>query len=110
MAVKHNGKEAPLLPDRMHPDAQNFIWMTWKNPLNGAAMLTSAWLLPPGFTEVDSAQNVTITVDNIEYQNVNWVLLSTTLTEGTHLIQNSISADSGLVDIKGAKITIDADI
>ena len=110
MAVFHDGKEAAILPDKMHPDAIDFIWFTWKGKLNGATMTGSVWGLPTGFTEVNSAQDVTVTVGGVVYENVNWVLLSTTEVDGDHLIQNIMSADNGMTDIKGGILTVDPSI
>jgi hypothetical protein len=95
MALIHNGKKAPTLTRSLAPGEADTFYVSWEQDLEGDTIASSSWEIPADFTEVGTQTDIVVTEKGIDYANSNEILLSTTLTSGTHLIQNRIVTGSG---------------
>ena len=71
MAISHNGKQAPQLPEDMNPGDTDTFYMSWTDKLSGATISSSTWTIPANFTEVSAATNISVTASGTTYENCN---------------------------------------
>lgn len=107
MAISHNGKQAPQLPEDMNPGDTDTFYISWTDKLNGATISSSTWTIPANFTEVSAATNISVTASGTTYNDCNSVDLSTTETSGTYKITNNCTFSDGRVIKRSFKITVD---
>jgi len=110
MAISHNGKEAPKLPEDMHSGDTDTFYISWTEKLNGATISSSTWTIPANFTEVSAATDVSVTASSTTYADCNSIDLSTTETSGTFTITNNCTFSDSRVIKRSFKITIDGDL
>jgi hypothetical protein len=88
--VTNNGCLTPTFPSQLITGDEDFIWMSW-DLFDGETIVSSAWVLPTGFTSLSEATNQTVSdEDGFTYTDANVIELTTTLTSGTHEIRNVI--------------------
>ena len=95
MAVQHEGKEAPVLPEEMNPADTDTFYISWTEKLNGATLSSDTWTIPTNFTEVSTVSNVSVIEGGTTYADSNGVTLSTTEVEGKFLITNNAIFSDG---------------
>lgn len=110
MAISHNGKQAPQLPEDMNPGDTDTFYISWTDKLGGATISSSTWTIPANFTEVSAATNISVTARGTTYNDCNSIDLSTTETSGTHLITNNCTFSDGRVIKRSFKVNIDGSI
>ena len=110
MAVQHEGKEAPVLPEEMNPADTDTFYISWTNKLNGAALSSDTWTIPANFTEVSTVSNVSAIEGGTTYTDSNGITLSTTETKGSFLITNNAIFDDGRELSRSFKIIIDGSL
>ena len=108
MAVIHTGKKAADFQESWEPADIDTVFISWTDKLNGGSIVaaSSVWNLPAGWAEVAKTEDGSVVEDGITYLNTNSATLSTTLTSGTHLIQNKIDIDDGREITRGVYVTI----
>lgn len=107
MAISHNGKQAPTLPEDMNPGDTDTFYMSWTDKLNGATISVSAWTIPANFTEVSAATDISVTARGTTYADCNSIDLSTTEASGTYTITNTCTFSDSRVIKRSFKITVD---
>lgn len=107
MAIRHNGKSAPELPEAMDPSDDDVFWVSWTDKLNGETIASSTWQVPATFTASNEQENTTVTDDaGVEYADANSVQLSTTETDGRHRITNQITTSGGRTLNRGFYVAV----
>ena len=110
MAVTHDGKEAPILPEEMNPDDIDTFYVSWTDKLNGATLSSDTWTLPTGFTQVSTVSDVSVVSNGITYLNSNGVTVSTSLTTGKHLLSNNAVFSDGREITRSLYVVLDANL
>lgn len=107
MAI-HDGKKAPQLGEDWNPADTDKVYISWTTKLDGAAITSSTWILPTGWTLDGSEEDISVTIDGVLYADTNSATLSTTNTSGTHYIANRITTDTGLTLERGLYVEVDS--
>jgi len=107
MAISHNGKQAPTLPEDMNPGDTDTFYVCWTDKLNGATISGSTWTIPANFTEEGAATNVSPTAGGTTFTDCNSIDLSTSETSGVYTITNNCTFSDARVIKRSFKITID---
>jgi hypothetical protein len=94
--IVHNGRDIPTDQSRWDPDGKEWVTVCWAEVVaTHGAIQTSTWIIPEGWTEHDTRQDVTAQADGKEYAHCNQVLLSTTATAGLATITNRVALADG---------------
>ena len=89
--IVHDGKSIPKFTELWDTGDKEFVWFVWDDFLRGATISTSTWTVPTGWTVHSQVVSASVTdSNNVVYNNASSALLSTTATEGTHIITNRI--------------------
>lgn len=105
MALIHNGKTPPFLPEPIRPGERKWYYGSWVERLSDDEEITSsAWVVPTGMTVIDSVENVDcedVSNGGNQVGKCNGVLIDNTLSSGEYYIYNTITTSEGETEISG---------
>ena len=92
--IKHTGKTPPMFKEWFDPDSSKWVWVSYPST---KVILSSTWILPSGFTQVNTKMAETVNVDGVAYANSNAVEIKPNgAKEGVYTITNRVVfADGG---------------
>lgn len=75
--ITHDGFVIPVFPQRWDPFDKAWVWFAWDGLLDGAAVTSSAWVIPSGWTQSQTQMAQPVTDEyGAAYTAANGVLLS----------------------------------
>lgn len=93
MILYHSGEEAPFFREKVNPNDREPFWISWEWKLGdeGITITNSDWILPTGFTMVESFKGEIAVNECNEFELSNGIVFTTTLTEGQYQIDNVVT-------------------
>lgn len=86
---------------------QDALYVSWTDKLNGAAMLSSAWILPEGWAISSEMFNGEAVVDGVTEINVNGGVFTASDVAGYYVINNTVTIEGGLKLTRGVLVQVD---
>ena len=88
------------------PEDQDGVYVSWTDKLNGAAMLSSEWVLPEGWAISSELFNGEAIVDGVTEQNVNGGVFTAPLETGYFVLNNRVTIEGGLRLTRGVLVEV----
>lgn len=75
--IVHKGKAIPQMVGKVNPNDIDWIWLSWRDRLDGSTISASSWSLPNSWTIVSQTVDGTVidTVDGASYSASNGILM-----------------------------------
>lgn len=109
MPINHDGITSPEVFAPLRAGDIEWFYLGWREKLDGNNILSSEWIVPDGWTIVDSAMDKYVKEDDDQvYIHVNSVLLTTHLSYKCGAIHNRITIDGGQIITRGFYVNTSA--
>lgn len=104
----HDSNSIPIFNEAWDPGDNDWVWIGWADVLDGAAIATSTWTLPTGWTNhAELTNQTTQDPDDVSYTNCNGVRTSnSSATAGLYTFTNVVTLTDSRSYSRSVKVRV----